>query len=387
MISASTTSNTSNATSSSSSSSSSSSTSTIRLSRQLLQNSHVDIPPATLFVKVSRATHLYRNVASPRLALNPYMKITYGKNSSRSVTHLRARAAKKDEGICCDFEFCVSFPFDPERDPLSSSSLLIEVWDQHYGKKDEVLGYCILPSKDLVEYHTQTSSLRRNVPLVHKGRLTGLKTDGGFLELEVHWEHHSVFITSTSTCTSNDHHHDDEHPNQSMEIVLQSLRNLTHPPQIVDLPLPTLCCVTNFNRLSGVVQTLVDNGTIRKYAPFRTYNMRLWHVPLVFGSYAKGWNRDYKAARQIYGPTQSAAMMRSALRLQNYMAYSNDYLNSDHEVHQISGMRSLFDMLAKCHASDATADGRREDASPALHLRHPAGFASPLLRHLQTPRR
>lgn len=338
-----------------------SASSNIRLSLQQLQNSHVEIPPATLFVKVSRATHLYRNFASPRLVLNPYVQIAYGKNSSRSVTHLRVPASSSSsssssEGTACDFEFGVSFPFDPEKDVETSKEggLRIEIWNQHYGKKDEVLGHCLLPSKDLVRYRTRQNALRRTVPLIHKGRLTGRNKDGGYVALEVHWEHPSVFVANIATAAA------DEERNESVEILLQSLRNLMAPPSssssssppVVDLPLPTLHCVTNFNRLSGVVQTLVDNGTLRKYAPFRTYNLRLWNVPLVFGNYTKGWNREYKAARQIYGPSQAAAMMRSALRLQNYMAYSNDYLNSDHEVHQILGMSSFFDMLMECHTSD-----------------------------------
>jgi len=277
-------------------------------------------------------------------------------------------SSSSSEGSACDFEFSVSFPFDPEKDIETSKGggLRIEIWNQHYGKKDEVLGYCLLPPKDLVRYHTRQNALRQTVPLIHKGRLTGRNKDGGFAALEVHWEHPSVFVTNITTA--------DEERNESMEILLQSLRNLMAPPSspVVDLPLPTLYCVTNFNRLSGVVQTLVDNGTLRKYAPFRTYNLRLWNVQLVFGNYTKGWNRDYKAARQIYGPSQSAAMMRSALRLQNYMAYSNDYLNSDHEVHQILGMSSFFDMLMECHSSDRRRETRATMAAEDITGKVPA---------------
>ncbi len=42
------------------------------------------------------------------------------------------------------------------------------------------------------------------------------------------------------------------------------------------------------------------------------------------------------------------------------LAYANNYLNSNHKVHPISGMHSLFNMLTKCHVLDADANANTD---------------------------
>ena len=77
---------------------------------------------------------------------------------------------------------------------------------------------------------------------------------------------------------------------------------------------------------------------------------------MVFWKYTKGWNRDYSAAQKIYGHGQLGEIMRKALRLQNYMVYSNDYLNLDHKVYQIEGMESFSNILLECQPCDTLHD-------------------------------
>lgn len=112
-----------------------------------------------------------------------------------------------------------------------------------------------------------------------------------------------------------------------------------------DVPLPLNYCVTNFNPLSGVAQAIVDKGRLSEWKPFRTFNVRLWHLDVAFGGYTKGWNRDYEAAQKIYGRGPSSKLVRAGLRTQNFMAYSNDYVNNFSKVYKVLGMASLSEML------------------------------------------
>lgn len=49
----------------------------------------------------------------------------------------------------------------------------------------------------------------------------------------------------------------------------------------VGVSLPLNFCVANFNKLSGVAQTLIDKGKLSEYTPFRTFRW-MFSVDAVF---------------------------------------------------------------------------------------------------------
>ena len=234
----------------------------------------------------------------------------------------------------------MTFPFHPTHaDKEHSDGLVITVWDQDLGAKDDEVGRCTLPMESIRSCETKRRAFRGKVKLLHKGRLSGREKKGGSVDIEVYWENHSIFLATTDSLCKN---------------LFETSAFTTEGP-MVGLPLPLNYCVTNFNKLSGVAQTLIDKGKVSEYTPFRTFSLRIWYVALVFQGYTKGWNKNYKAAQQIYGRhSLSSKTIRVVLKIQNFMAYSNDYVNNHSQVHEISGMENLQKMLQSYDTASQT---------------------------------
>lgn len=285
----------------------------------------LDFPPAMLRVKILSGAGLYKTDSFHEI--DPYVEVSLGSDSSRSIALLRG-------GSDCAFNWTATFPFDPRRDydgNKGDGGLVITVWDQDLGAKDDVVGRCVLPMRSVLAYGTRARAFVGKLRLVHMGRISGHKKDGGSLDVEIYWSDISVSAQRHITAAGT-------------------------PPH-----LPLKYCVTNFNPLSGAARTLIDRGRLSEYAPFRTYRLRLWHVGLAFGGYVKGWNEGYDAAQKIYGRGPSSKLLRAALRAQNFMAYSNDYVNNMCDEHEIYSLLSLIEML---ESYEFDADHRARRSSP-----------------------
>lgn len=271
-------------------------------------------PAGVLIVRVKSGSNLYKT--DHRHEIDPYVDVSLGADSGRSIALLRG-------GSDCAFNFTVSFPYRLDND----DQLVITVWDQDLGTKDDEVGTCSIPAKSFQECESKARVLTEKVNLLHTSRLSGRQKPGGSLDIEVYWEKSSVFHEST----------DDQ--------LKSTFKSPAFDTGVRSVPIPLNYCVTNFNKLSGVAQTIMENRKLSKYTPYRTYRLRLWYVPFIFQGYTKGWNRDYKAAQQIYGNRLGSKTMRATLRIQNFMAYSNDYVNNHCQVHEISQMEGFHKML------------------------------------------
>mmetsp|Transcript_36830 Transcript_36830/g.78532 ORF Transcript_36830/g.78532 Transcript_36830/m.78532 type:complete len:424 (+) Transcript_36830:96-1367(+) len=280
-------------------------------------------PPAILHVKILSGSDLYKTDAFHK-KIDPYVEVALGCDSSRSITRLRG-------GSNCFFNWSVTFPFNPAK--KLHDALVVTVWDQDLLTKNDEVGRCVLPINRFKACESKERAFSGKLKLVHIGRLSGREKDGGFVDIEVYWEKNFIFLETTN-----------------------SQKNVFETPSgVVAVPLPLNFCVTNFNTMPGIAQAIVDKGKLSEYSPFRTYSLRLWHIPFVFQGYTKGWNRNYKAAQQIYGNHLSCKAMRAALRIQNFIAYSNDHhTNNSAHVHEISGMKTLYEMLRSYDTASRT---------------------------------
>ena len=277
-----------------------------------------EFPPAILYVKILGGSDLYKTDTFHKI--DPYVEAALGADSSRSITLLRG-------GSDCIFNWTATFPFDPAKE--YDDGLIITVWDQDLGRKDDQVGGCMVPIKSIMNCKGKKDAFIGQVQLMHTGRIMGRQKPAGTVDVEIYWEDHSAFLESTDSLR---------------EFLRGNLSSTASLGSSSGVPLPLNYCVTNFNKLSGVAQTLIDKGKLREYKPFRTYRLRLWYVDLVFQRLTKGWNKSYSAAQQIYGPSLSSKAMRAALRVQHFMSYTSEF-KTDFQPHEISGMKSLHKML------------------------------------------
>mmetsp|Transcript_26926 Transcript_26926/g.56845 ORF Transcript_26926/g.56845 Transcript_26926/m.56845 type:complete len:451 (+) Transcript_26926:331-1683(+) len=300
---------------------------------QSQESSSFQFPPAVLRLKVLHGSNLYQTDVGSKI--DPYVEVTLGSDSSRSIAVLRG-------GRDCTFNWSVTFPFDPSRVP---DGLNITVWDQDFGTKDDVVGHCTISIQSILKCETKARAFRGEARLIHTSRLSGRDKNGGSLDIELYWEKNSVFQTVTTSLR--------ESMLASMALSHDNVLE-NYIDKIAAIPIARNYCVTNFNKLGGVAQAIIDKHKMSDYTPFRTYRLRLWHVDSVFHGFRKGWNQDYKAAQQIYGPKLPSKTMRAGLRFQNFMCYSNDHVNKDHDNHEILRLADLYKMLQSYHLAAAS---------------------------------
>lgn len=290
---------------------------------------------AILHVQVLRGANLYKT--DTLHAIDPYVGVRLGSDTSRSITLLRA-------GSDPVFDWSVAIPFDPRHE--YGDGLVLTVWDQDFGSHDDVVGRVALPMATLLPCETAARAFRGKVDVVHRGRLSGRNKKGGSLEIVAYW-------VSTAECQRLQDLLLEARREIELEISGEEAAAVRSPPPSPLLPLPLNYCVTNFNELAGIARTIIDKGTVSAYTPYRTYSLRLRCVKWVFQGYTKGWNKEYKAAQKIYGTSLSSKSVRAALKLQNFMAYSNDMVNSHCAVHEVSGLASLHKLLQSYYAEYA----------------------------------
>jgi len=285
---------------------------------------------AILYVQCVAGFDLYKTDALSKI--DPYVDVALGSESSRSIALLRA-------GSNPVFDWSVAIPFNRNHTDQYRDGLVVTVWDQDIGSKDDEVGRGNLPIQSIMACETKTHAFRGRVKLTHKGRFSGREKKGGEVEVVVYW-------VNTADCQRLQNILLKTQQEIEMDLGVAVEPSSPQSPSPL-LPLQLNYCVTNFNTLSGAAQAIIDKGKVSEYAPYRTYSMRLYYVNLVFQGFTKGWNKDYKAAQKIYGKSLYSKSVRGALRLQNFMAYSNDYgyVKRRTEVRQVSGLHELRDML------------------------------------------
>jgi len=227
-------------------------------------------------------------------------------------------------GTNCLFDHSASFPYHPD---TNVKSLEFIVMDNDLVGKDDEVGRGHIDAATLFQSkgasgaagrHKEAMS-ERDVALVHKSRLSGRGKKVGYLRVAVRWE----LIPSNGG-------------NDSM----------------LYLPLPALSCLVSTNTGSGILKSVLDNGTVVAIKPFRTYNLDLWDVDNIFKGLRKGWNKDYDAAQQIYGKGPSSMALRAGMRAQYSMVYEKNPNGNSCTLRNIEGLRGLYDMLQVNHMTD-----------------------------------
>ena len=224
--------------------------------------------------------------------MDPYVIVRFGQNVSRSEVHVGA-------GTECKFDWSVTFPFDPS---LGSKgpSLEIVVNDQDYGPDTQV-GRASVPFDRLAR-----NDFRGWVPLTRKMLPLASTVKTGKIYLE-YW-----------------------------------LEKLS--PQ-KSLPVPALCCIANHNTGGGLLRTMVDGS---KFKIFQTWQMQFWMIDSIFGGKTCGWNKEYEAAKKIYGPGMHPMALRTMIRFEHSHLYSKDKrITGSYSAKSIRGSQDFLKMLPK----------------------------------------
>ena len=247
-----------------------------------------DFCSGILQVEVGQWTKLARafNVVSV-LKFDPYVILKFGENISISDVHLKA-------GSTCQFNWGVKFPFDVTLSEDKGPQLEISIYDKNTPLPDVNLG------KVSVDYGLIARAIGR--ANAYQKRLA-LSFPGGELDVELWWEE----------------------------------RSGAEP-----FPLPCHRLLKNNNHTGGVLREIVDGG---KLDVLRTWQIHLWGAQAIFDGETCGWNREYKAAKMIYGSTPDCMAIREAIRVQHHLFYSREEKFGNNSRKHVQGLYQLIDTL------------------------------------------
>jgi hypothetical protein len=237
---------------------------------------------------------------------DPYLHVRYGDDVSIGKIHRKA-------GSTCQFDWKIQFPFDVTAAKSESfsappiPSLEIRVMDQNTARPDATIGMATIdPSDILSATDADEHCFQKRLELTFSGKILRGERVGGLLEVSLWWE---------------------------------ARTNMQEP-----FPLPCHRLMENKSSGGGLLRQVVDGG---KYDALRTWQINLWGVHPIFGGTLCGWNREYDAAKQIYGSNTSCAAIRAAIHTQHKLLYSHEekFAKATATMHHIIGMEQLLDAL------------------------------------------
>jgi hypothetical protein len=312
--------------------------------------------------------------------IDPYLYIRHGENVSISNVHRKA-------GGTCKFDWNVQFPYNTKTththkhtttatttsntpysssSPMSSNSssirdaeqcsLEITVFDQNTARPDKKVANVSIPPNAIIPANGKNRAYKKCLELTyHRGGTLGLclgkmaehlggtlglglkkmaEPMGGLLDVELWWEERSTSCPNNGVMNNNL-----SEPCSLPGAVLSSLELVLVEP----FPLPCLRLVKNKNHRGGLLRGIADGGVLDI---LRTWQIHLWGAHSIFQGTTCGWNRNYDAAKQIYGPTADCAAIREAIRVQHRLLYSHEQkFTSAASITHIQGSRELINAL------------------------------------------
>lgn len=92
------------------------------------------------------------------------------------------------------------------------------------------------------------------------------------------------------------------------------------------------------NKVTGAISSAQEST----FHSFRTYVLFLKGITKIFGGKRQGWNKNYAAAKKIFGRGPQAAVIRGAIHLQHAELYRHGFLKTEEGVLTTGNAGSQF---------------------------------------------